>query len=266
MDFKTCPDCELLLDIENFYTYVRNDGKGRWYSRRCKPCDIAHNQERRRKEREENGGSSLVPFQPNQYTDEAQKKQTFDTLKAIGWKFNKENGIWYDDKIKDKNGNWLIKFKVRIDPSKRNSQLRELIKPDDLLVLPDAMKLKPGSNEFEAIYEYFINRLKPKEIERKYGVTKFRMDYLATKSLKVIRPKYEPSSRATKRFIPLDKLPYFTFKLDKTIPQDIINNVIKMYYFDCISLPDIIKYYPQYPKHKLRTIITKTLTNLKNER
>jgi len=266
MDFKTCPDCELLLDIENFYTYTRTNGSGRWYSRRCKPCDIVHNQERRKKERDENGGSSLVPFQPNQYTDDAQKKQTFDTLKALGWKFNKEKGIWYDDKIKDKNGNWLIKFRVFINRNKKNAQLRELIKPEDLLVLPDAMKLKPDTNEFEAIYEYFINKLKPKDIELKYGVTKFRMDYLVTKALNVIRPKYEPKAVARKRFIPLEKLPHFSFTKESSIPQDIINNVVKMYYYDCIAAPEIVKYYPQYNAGTIKTIITKTLKNLKNER
>ncbi len=60
------------------------------------------------------GGSERVKPFPNEYTDEYQRKHVHKVLEAIGWKFNTENNIWYDDKIKTKDG---VFIKIEAPPS-----------------------------------------------------------------------------------------------------------------------------------------------------
>jgi len=45
---------------------------------------------------------------PNTYTSDEQKEDTFNILKAMGWEFNEENGIWWKDGFKSKEG--IFKF------------------------------------------------------------------------------------------------------------------------------------------------------------
>ena len=87
------------------------DRKADYYSKGgtvCKECTkireriTRHKYEQERKEIY--GGSERVKPFPNEYTDEYQRKHVHKVLEAIGWKFNTENNIWYDDKIKTKDG------------------------------------------------------------------------------------------------------------------------------------------------------------------
>lgn len=56
---------------------------------------------------------------PNTWKDEEQRILTWSFLESMGWKFNEEKGIWYDDKIKDKDGNWLVNVRGRRAYKKR---------------------------------------------------------------------------------------------------------------------------------------------------
>lgn len=51
-------------------------------------------------------GRFQVKDKPNHYCDDQQREEVFNILTLLGWKFNEENGIWFDGKIKDENGNW----------------------------------------------------------------------------------------------------------------------------------------------------------------
>jgi serine protease inhibitor len=42
--------------------------------------------------------------EPNQYTNEIQKKAVFDIMLSIGWHFNEEKQIWYKEGIKTPEG------------------------------------------------------------------------------------------------------------------------------------------------------------------
>ena len=106
----------LELEIELSYRICRKCGEQKdkstgFYSKGgtiCKDCTkereriTRHNHDRERNEMY--GGSERVKPFPNEYTDEWQRKHVFTVLQAIGWKFNEENNIWYDDKIKTKDG------------------------------------------------------------------------------------------------------------------------------------------------------------------
>jgi hypothetical protein len=97
---RTCRICNVSKPVHT--GYYRSAGLV------CKNCRrLKENDNRkivRQKELEEYGGSEFVRQQPNDYTDEYQRKHTFDVMEAIGWKLNTENNIWYKDGIKTKDG------------------------------------------------------------------------------------------------------------------------------------------------------------------
>ena len=49
--------------------------------------------------------------EPGEFYNEEQRKYVHDILRAIGWK-KSHKGHWYDEKIRDKEGNWLVKFET----------------------------------------------------------------------------------------------------------------------------------------------------------
>jgi hypothetical protein len=48
---------------------------------------------------------------PGQWFNKEQEQDVSFILTTIGWKYNKEKNVWYDNKIKDMNGEWLVAFK-----------------------------------------------------------------------------------------------------------------------------------------------------------
>lgn len=94
-----CYDCEEWLPKEDFYPRLKV---------RCKKCERSLDSRERAEKRAENGGSAKVPSKPNTYVDIYQKEQTFNFMKAMGYTFNEENGIWYKLPWKDKDGNFPL--------------------------------------------------------------------------------------------------------------------------------------------------------------
>jgi hypothetical protein len=70
-------------------------------------------------------GKHQIKNNPNEYYNETQRKEVEFILKTIGWKFNEKNGIWFDDKIKNKDGEWLINF--RSSGKGKTSKLRRKV-------------------------------------------------------------------------------------------------------------------------------------------
>lgn len=94
-----CYDCEEWLDKSLFYPNLKV---------RCKKCECAKDSQERAEKRAENGGSAKVRNNPNVYVDIHQKEQTFDFMKAVGYTFNEEKGIWYKLPWKDQDGNFPL--------------------------------------------------------------------------------------------------------------------------------------------------------------
>ena len=95
---RVCIVCEIEHPIEYFYFY--KPGKPS-RSKLCKKCENKRDRMYDPKAPENCGGSESVIKQPNRYRDQWQKEQTFQFLQLMGWKFNEEKGIWYDDIKKD---------------------------------------------------------------------------------------------------------------------------------------------------------------------
>lgn len=99
VDYQYCNDCEQWLPKTDFYPRLKI---------RCRVCECKKDSIERAEKRAEAGGSAKVPNKPNTYVDIHQKQQTFDFMKAIGYTFNEENGIWYKLPWKDQDGNFPL--------------------------------------------------------------------------------------------------------------------------------------------------------------
>ena len=104
-NYKQCRTCQEWKLKTEYHSYSKS-GKKSFLD--CKICLNAKEVVRSRKEREEflkeNGGSDLHKVNPGEWIDEYQKEATYNILKAIGWKLNKDNGIWWKDGIKTSDG------------------------------------------------------------------------------------------------------------------------------------------------------------------
>ena len=53
-------------------------------------------------------GAHQIKKNPGEFCDDQQREEVHSILKAIGWSYNEDNGVWYDGKIKNKDGEWLV--------------------------------------------------------------------------------------------------------------------------------------------------------------
>jgi hypothetical protein len=104
-NYQQCRTCEQFKLKTEYYRY-NNSGKKSYLD--CRICINKKEVERSRidriKELEENGGSFQHKINPGEWIDEYQKEATYNILKAIGWKLNKDNGIWWKEGIKTSDG------------------------------------------------------------------------------------------------------------------------------------------------------------------
>ena len=110
MEFKVCRTCGEELEIlkENFYFQVKENGKHRFTSPDCRQCINERDRVERAKEKEDDiCGSDRVTTKPGTWTDDKQKAQTFQFLTLIGWKYNPEKNLWYDDIKKTSDGKFI---------------------------------------------------------------------------------------------------------------------------------------------------------------
>lgn len=123
--YKTCRVCNETKSVDT--GYYRSGGLV------CKDCKkLKENDNRkdtRQKKLEEYGGSEYVRVKPNDYSDEYQRKHTFDVLEAIGWKFNTENNIWYKDGIKTKDGVFINVIPKPVPQRKPRIRIRKKLGP-----------------------------------------------------------------------------------------------------------------------------------------
>lgn len=95
---KICVTCNEVRTIDDYYANRLT----------CKKCclekEYKYRTEKTYKNLHKNGGSLRVPTKPGKFHDEYQKHYTHEILLAMGWKLNEENGKWWKEGIKTKDG------------------------------------------------------------------------------------------------------------------------------------------------------------------
>jgi hypothetical protein len=115
-NYRQCKTCKEFKELDKFYKQTKT--KKAFLD--CKSCmnkaEYKKYKSKRAKEIEKNGGSLSHYVQPNKWMDEYQRESTFNILKAIGWSFNEEKGIWWKEGIKTEDGIFInVKYKSPLD-------------------------------------------------------------------------------------------------------------------------------------------------------
>lgn len=127
-------------------------------------------------------GQPNIKENPGEWFNEDQEKYVSDILYAIGWKHNKEKNIWYDNKIKDRDGNWLVDLvpdgpKVfRREYKNSNTKYRRIVGED-----PNKLPTIKYNTRSKKVFtpeqirdiqiEYFINNRSTGHLADEYGVS-----------------------------------------------------------------------------------------------
>lgn len=111
MQTKVCSRCKKDKEVSNFYW---DKAKQKYYYH-CRACEAEKKRILNKKKFKGGfGNSESVPIYPNQYIDEEQRLELFEFMQSMGWKFNKNTANWYNNKLRDKDGNWLVEIKSKI--------------------------------------------------------------------------------------------------------------------------------------------------------
>lgn len=95
---KICVTCFEIKSVDDYYANRLT----------CKSCclekEYKYRAEKTYKNLDKNGGSLRVPIKPGNFHDEYQRHYTHEILLSMGWKLNEENGKWWKEGIKTKDG------------------------------------------------------------------------------------------------------------------------------------------------------------------
>ena len=107
-NYKKCTNCITWKTLDQYYQY-----KNKAFTK-CMECEREQSRKEAKERLEENGGSLRIKVNPNEYVDEYQRKNVFELMTLLGYLFNEENGIWYKEPWKTKDGKFpLIKPPTR---------------------------------------------------------------------------------------------------------------------------------------------------------
>ena len=107
-NYKKCTNCITWKTLDQYYQY-----KNKAFTK-CMECERQQSRKEAKERLEENGGSLRIKVNPNEYVDEYQRKNVFELMTLLGYLFNEENGIWYKEPWKTKDGKFpLIKPPTR---------------------------------------------------------------------------------------------------------------------------------------------------------
>lgn len=172
---------------------------------RCRECYNQYTQTRYRKigrEKQYWGGdlriysSSQVKNKPGEWCDDKQKKEVTDILNAIGWKYNEKNGIWFDDKIRDKEGKWLKELNgiSKIYTSKYRTFIKEnnikIPKIDYTVETNNSNVFTP--EEIQRIQKlYFLENYPKKSLVEIFNADVKHIEWVIMTTLKRLRPIFK---------------------------------------------------------------------------
>ena len=115
-NYKQCRTCQQFKFKTEYYSYSKRGKKSFLDCRICvNKKELARSRKEREKYLEDNGGSLYRKEKPGEWVDDYQKQATHNILKAIGWKLNEDNGIWWKDGIKTSDG---VFINVKTKPTK----------------------------------------------------------------------------------------------------------------------------------------------------
>lgn len=106
-NYRKCKVCATWKPSEQFYNFRSKV----W--RKCSECERAEYKKDSLEKLVENGGSLKVKPNPNEYNDEYQRANTFELMTLLGYLYNEENGIWYKEPWKTKDGEFPLVKKTR---------------------------------------------------------------------------------------------------------------------------------------------------------
>lgn len=280
MEYRECRTCGEYLSIDHFYYYIsEKTGKGNLSCPDCKECD---RENARKKRSEDKLGSEKVLATPNKYKDKEQKETTFAFMKLMGWMFNEEKGIWYDNIKKTKDGEFIgvwTPSPKKIKPAKLTFTKEH---PPKFTYKKVNYKTKDKLNTVteetinKILYDYYIENMKYADIGAKYNLHKDKVEGYVKYFNAVVRGNKkttqvikQPKTLQTrnKHFknksnydnIPIVKLkkfsPIFTPELIRQIQMDYFQGGLKFY--------EVVKKYEDFDASKVAYIIRRTMKLIK---
>jgi hypothetical protein len=108
-NYRKCNTCSTWKPTEEYYQFRSKI----W--NKCSECEREKDRKDALQKLIDNGGSNRVKHNPNEYSDEYQRKNTFEFMQLLGYLYNEENGIWYKEPWKTKDGKFpMMKTKQRV--------------------------------------------------------------------------------------------------------------------------------------------------------
>lgn len=153
-NYKKCRTCQEYVHVDNYYHH-KSRAKTSYLD--CKTCiHKVENQKYkiiRENRRIENGGSSKHFQKPNKWVDDLQRESTFNILKAIGWNFNEDKGIWWKEGIKNQDGIFInVKSKGAINKRYLFGEYPESIRTEKQKdMFNDMLQLRLNGDTYETI-------------------------------------------------------------------------------------------------------------------
>lgn len=275
MEYRECRTCKDTLPIDAFYFYIsESNGKVRLATPDCRECDKRKSRHKRREDISETG-SEKVYVNPNVYKDAKQKEQTFQFLRLLGWKFNEEKGIWYDDIKKTKDGMFIGVW----SPSVKKISERLTFDKDT----PPKIKFKHKRADDvvsedtinKILFDYFITKMKLQDISNKYNIPrrivstyvqylhrqelnkKIIDNTIPTNKTKITRKKHFKKIKAT--VIPKVVL----LNANKMFTPDVIRQIQYDYFMGDLKFYEVVQKYEAYTAKTVAYIIRKTMLLIK---
>lgn len=255
MEFKECRTCGELLEINKDNFYVRMSDKGRWLFTNpdCKECYNEKEREARLTRKLENEyGADRVISMPNKYADDIQKQQTFQFLTLMGWKFNEEKGIWYDDIKKTKDGEFIGVWAKRI----RSKTKRKKIQPNEFVEYQlDVSDYKRPFDINELLRDYYVHMIDTALVLEKYNINIGVLQTCIRKYKQQLGPvkfrKRKPMKGKKQTRKPVYDYPKMILSkkhITWGYTEEFIANVQKDYFQDLMTIPAICqKYEDDFP-------------------
>jgi hypothetical protein len=281
MEYKECRTCGEYLSIESFYYYVsEKTGRKNLATPDCRECDKEKTNRRRSEERGD-AGSQKVLRHPNTYKDKDQRDITFTFMKMMGWKFNEDNGVWYDDIKKTKDGEFIGVWAPTLKKKKRQLIFTEENPPLIHFKKPRTQNLLSEDAVNKILYDYYIEKMTYGEIGLKYDIKKISVESYIKYFVKLLSDDKESVKVKVDKVIPkaktaITRKKHFSVKtnydniptvvLSKFNPMftpEVIREIQNDYFKGSLKFYEVVKKYEDYDAGKVAYIIRRTMKLIK---
>ena len=113
-EYKKCRTCELYVHYDGYY---HHSSKKKTNYIDCRKCCNKKETDKRRIEREQtridNGGSTRIKQNPNEYLDIHQREQTFMIMEVLGYTYHEDTGDWTKPGVKEFIDGKLVFLKIK---------------------------------------------------------------------------------------------------------------------------------------------------------